>query len=356
MSTCIVQKVGEDLPFFDGVQETTQVGCHIKDMSEASTAEVGQYLSQFNIDETIADAFVLAEASISNIEAAAPEYLQILNANASARGVTTIELVAALMTPDLIVNNTLKDMKKAMSPKGCTSMAFNNGLVGQTHDFDISYLGDHTTVLKTKDALHLVVDGMLFQAMGHHVGIVLNFLGAFAGEGFGPDDKILNMDAIFFAASRKNSVAEVIALLEEYRPAMPMNFTVADNQGDCAAIQVSKAGLNVIRNERGVAYTNHTEETRTALLAEMSYAEANKELSWTFAREDAANLFIAYTPEMTVEAMQYAFNQRPINMCKYDGNGFVTIEAMVFDVMAGCAYVSGDNPRFGNYTKVSLEN
>jgi hypothetical protein len=70
---------------------------------------------------------------------------------------------------------------------------------------------------------------------------------------------------------------------------------------------------------------------------------------------DAANLFLSYSQELTVEGMQYLFNQRPINITKYNDKDFVTVEAMVFNVKEGCAYVSGDNPRLGEYTQVCLD-
>ena len=356
-SSFFAQAVGaetaRDLPFFNGERAAVQQGAVIVDMTGKSAEEIGRYMATAVLDfESITqEALDLAERAVENNKKIAPVYMEIMGEQAKARGVSLVEMLAVGQVMDLKINKSLAGPKLTAPPKGCTTVAFETGLVGQTFDYPISFLNDHTTVLKTEDRMQMFADGMLLPGMGRRVGITVNYLGLYAGEGAQYEDNVVTLDAVTSGATQKNSVQEVIDMLQNYRTPIPYNFTVADADGDYASIEVTRDAIKVSRGERGVAHANHTDNFRDEVLSEMSFSEANQRLFYTFVREDYANLFVSYTPELTIEAMQYLFEQRPVNMTVYKGGDFITVESYVWDLKNGCAYVSGDNPRFGKYTK-----
>ncbi|MGV2987852.1 carcinine hydrolase/isopenicillin-N N-acyltransferase family protein [Vibrio sp. E150_011] len=345
---------GDNLPYFSGEREAVQSGALVLDMSGQSDQQLAKALSEMERLSPNPIVIEAAERAINNNRKLAPEYTKMMEAQAKLKGVSVATLFAAAVNTDWVVNESIKK-GTADTISGCTTVAFNNGIVGQTNDLSLSALTDHTTLVKTDDSLFVVADGAHFQGMGRHVGIVLNFLGEPSGKSGIDADNLVTHDAIFAAAVQQERVEDVINMLKPYSTIVALNFTVVDDKGASAAIEISADGMNVIRGERGVAHANHNQDFRQQMSQLETEYEMNAAFFDTFAREDAANLFLDYSQELSVEGMQYLFNQRPINLTKYNDKDFVTVEAMVFDVKNGCAYVSGDNPRFSEYTKVCLD-
>ncbi|WP_261858696.1 C45 family peptidase [Photobacterium sanguinicancri] len=353
---------GDDLPFFNAERQAVQHGAIVKDMTGQGQVALAQFMATQPLGEFSEPVLKAAQHAVENNRKIAPDYVAMMEASAKIRGVDVAELFASVSQVDYSVNQAVKSSMQAEQDveeiKGCTSIAFNNGIVGQTNDLSLATsLTDHTTVVKTDDSIFVVADGAHFQGMGKHVGIVINFMGAPAGEDGINSENLVTVDAIFAAATQAKSVDAFLNTIKDVRTIIPFNFTLADDQGNHAAVEITvENGVKAIQySDRGSVHANHSADFKQAFLTEHTAIEANTAFFSTFAREAAAANFLDYSPELTVESMQWLFSQRPINMTKYKGKDFVTVEAMIFDTAEGCAYVSGDNPNFAGYSKVCFD-
>lgn len=349
---------GKDLPFFNGMRPGLQTELKVLDFSGRSLHELGGEIAatqpltdKFEYAPSIA--YEKAAIALDNAREFIPGYVKMLETQAKARNLDILDIIAKGINFDLVLDDAILDGLAAKLNKGCTTMAFNNGVVGQTIDLPYSLIDDETTWIKTDNFIGMLEDGVVYQGMGKHIGLTLNHLGA-TSYPTTQSEQLVSVDMLFYAASQKNNVEEVIALFERFRPPVASNFTVADDKGGYAAINVSGDSIVVKRgSNKGVAHTNHIDAVEHKYLkSEADFDKMNKMMGWTFARKEAAELFIKYTPELTVEAMQYAFSQRPINLTVYEGDQFVTVTSYVMDMKQGCVYVAPENPRFSNYTQV----
>ncbi|MDN3680979.1 carcinine hydrolase/isopenicillin-N N-acyltransferase family protein [Vibrio tapetis subsp. quintayensis] len=353
---------GDDLAFFDGQREAVQKGAIVIDVSDQGQHELASIMAKQPLGEFSPEVLKAAERAVENNRKIAPKYVAMMEEAAQLRGIPVAEVFASVSQVDYSVNQAIKASMSASEDvdtmKGCTSVAFNNGIVGQTNDLSLaSSLTDHTTVVKTEDSIFVIADGAHFQGMGKNVGIVINFMGQPAGVEGIDNDELVTVDAVFAAATAAKSVEAFIDTIKDVKTIIPFNFTVADNNGGHAAIEITvENGLNVTQySERGSVHANHSADFKESFLKTNTALEANTAFFSTFAREEAAANFLDYSPELTVESMQWLFSQRPINMTKYNGKDFVTVEAMIFDTVEGCAYVAGDNPNFAGYSQVCFD-
>ncbi|TWT84546.1 hypothetical protein CA13_60260 [Planctomycetes bacterium CA13] len=352
-------KIGDNLSYFHADRETAQTKVIVADFAGKSDVELAKYLSEMErgaAPQNVIDGFKVA---VENNRKIAPKYVAMMEQQAKLRGVPVHQLFAEASVEDWKVIQGVKEAlgagEEIESLNGCTTAAFNTGIVGQNNDLGLDHLTPDTTVIKTDTAIFLPTDGAHFQGMGKHVGIVLNVVVDTGGEeGLGKDN-LVSTDAVFAAATGSKSIDDFKKKITGFTTIVPINFTVADDQGNHAAIRVSNDGLEIVNQRaRGSASGNHSEQLKQELLKKMSLFEANDAFFDTFARESHALAFLDYCPELNVEAMQYLFSERPINLAKYNDKSFVTVETMIFDTVNGCAYVTGDNPRFTKYTKISL--
>jgi hypothetical protein len=349
-------QVGDNLPYFDAQRQTVQKNVEVLDFSTSSSQELAAYLATIPRQQAPKEIVEAFKVAIENNRKIAPEYTEMMEHQAAIRQVPVEQLFAEASVTDWSVNQKIiKSMQQDQAVEelnGCTTVAFNNGIVGQTNDLSINALSDNTTIIKTDSAMFLPTDGAHFQGMGKHVGIVINFLGVTAGDDGLGRSNLVSTDAVFAAATSAKSIQDFINKIEGYSTITPLNFTLADDQGNHAALRIHADGTELISgHSRGVGHANHTENFKQQMLEKMEAFQANQAFFNTFAREQAVYSFLDYSPELTVESMQWLFNKKPINLSKYQGKDFVTVEAMVFDVKNGCAYVSGDNPRFTDYSK-----
>ncbi|MGY5449940.1 hypothetical protein ACVFI8_03145 [Agarivorans sp. MS3-6] len=349
-------KPGDDLPYFDAQRTAQQNTVEVVDFTGKTSQELAAFLalqSRVQAPQHVIDAF---EVAVENNRKIAPDYTAMMEQQATIRGVSVAQLFAEASVTDWQVNQTIikslaanQDVKEL---NGCTTVAFNNGIVGQTNDLSIKNLSSDTMMVKTNDTIFLPTDGAHFQGMGKHVGIVINFLGVTAGEDALGNNNLISTDALFAAATSAASIQDFISKIEGYSTITPLNFTLADDQGNHAAIRIHAEGMELLTGEqRGIGHANHTENFKQQIFESMTPFEANQAFFNTFAREEAVSAFLDYSPELSVESMQWLFNRKPINLSKFQGKDFVTVEAMVFDLKNGCAYVAGDNPRFTDYSK-----
>lgn len=354
---------GDKLDYWNPDRPAVQVGAEVIDLTGKGPDAVAEFLA--TVDRLQADAEVLqiAKNSVANNKKIAPEYAAIMEKQAKIRGVEVHELYAALLQMDWSVNKLLAEAdEKLMAEhftkiRGCTTIAFNDsGIVAQNNDLGISQLQEFPTrIVKTDDVMFIPTDGGHFQGMGKHVGVVLNIMGEPSAKTASVDaDNLVTIDAVFAAITHSKSIEDAISKLEGYTTPVAMNFTVADDSGDSAALEMSAEGLVAVRGAGGVGHANHNAAMKERILGIMPMTEANEIFADSFAREAAAQNFVDFAKEKTVDGMKYILNQKPINITLYDKD-FVTVETMIFDTKNGCAHVSGDNPLFGEYSQVCFD-
>ncbi|MBD0400115.1 hypothetical protein [Flammeovirga sp. EKP202] len=351
------QVAGDNLDYFNAQRQPVQTKVEVLDFTDKSDYQLAEYLSKIDRDTVPSEVLKQYAHVVENNRKIAPEYVAMMEKQAEIRGVDVVQLFAEASYVDVEVSEYGKTkIKKAL--KGCTSMAFNNGIVGQNNDMGIDFLkGAPTVMIRTKNSLFIPTDGAHFQGMGEHVGIVLNtIIDIESGNTLGKDN-IVSTDAVFAMAVQCKSAKEFLEKIEGYATPSPINFTVADDQGNHFAVRVFSDRLEVANhNERGSYSANHTQVTKDAILEKFDIYTANSFTANTFAREDAAGLFLEYTPELSVKSMQHLFSVRPINISKdAPESTFVTVQTMIFDVVNGVAYITPDNPRFVDYTKINLK-
>lgn len=365
-SAAMAQSVpGDKLDYYNPQRAAHQLGANVVDYSGDKQPQLAGYLATLHRLTPEPIVIEIAQNAVNNNRAIAPKYAELMEQQAQIKGLPVHELYAAIAQADWNINKPFiaadDDLallqSAAESMNGCTTLAFaDSGIVGQNNDMGIENLmATETTVIKTDDRIFIATDGGHFQGMGKHVGAVLNFMGEPSAPSATADTpNVVTPDAVFAAITSSKSVEDAYSKLKDYTTPVAISFTVADDSGDHGAIEMTTQGTRLVRGESGIGHANHTREMRTAFLADKTLLEANQVFADTFAREDSANNFINFAKERDVAGMQYILEQKPINITKYDSD-FVTVESMVFDTKAGCAYVSGDNPKFGQYTQVCFE-
>ncbi|WP_221077010.1 C45 family autoproteolytic acyltransferase/hydolase [Agarivorans aestuarii] len=354
-------KAGDKLDYYQPQRAAHQNGAELIDLSGQSAEALAQTLAKFDRLTPDAEVLTLAKNAVANNQAIAPKYAAMMERQAEIRGVEVHELYAAALQMDWSVNKsimqastkqTLSDAATKM--RGCTTLAFaDTGIVAQNNDLGIDHLLNYPTrVIKTDDTIFIPTDGSHFQGMGKHVGVVLNIMGEPSGTTADINTKnIVTIDAVFAAITSSTSVEDAFNKLKHYTTPVAMNFTVADDSGDHGAIEMSVDATVLVRGDGGIGHANHNAKMKQTMLETMSMTEANETFVDSFAREQAAQNFVDFSKEKTVQGMKYILKQKPINITLYDKD-FVTVESMIFDTKQGCAYVSGDNPLFSEYTKV----
>ncbi|AZQ64063.1 hypothetical protein EI427_18060 [Flammeovirga pectinis] len=350
------QVVGDNLDYFNAQRQAVQTTVKVIDFSDKTNYQLAEYLSKIDRDTVPSEVLEQYAAVVENNRKIAPEYVAMMEMQAKMRGVNVVQLFAEASYVDVEVSEYGKTkIKQAL--KGCTSLAFNNGIVGQNNDMGIDFLeGTPTVMIRTKNSLFIPTDGAHFQGMGEHVGIVLNTIIDLESGNTLSKDNIVSTDAVFAMAVQCKSADEFLKKMEGFATPSPINFTIADDKGNHYAVRIFEDRIEVANHDaRGSYSANHTQATKDAMLEKFDIYTANSYTSNTFAREEAAGSFLKYTPELTVGAMQHVFSVRPINISKdAPESTFVTVQTMIFDVANGIAYITPDNPRFVEYTKVEL--
>ena len=157
------KQVGDDLAFFDDTIAAKQVGAIVKDFTGKSTKDIASFMASYEPEKPSEAAIVVAKLAIENNTNIAPEYMDLMQEQADIRGVSLVEMIAVASTIDIAVNDSIKESMN-IAPKGCTTVAFNTGIVGQTNDLPIDSLTDNSTVIKTGDYMHLMTDGAFSKA------------------------------------------------------------------------------------------------------------------------------------------------------------------------------------------------
>ena len=287
-----------------------------------------------------------------NTKALNPDYIATLESIAGEMGVDSRELFALAQTDYAVVQLIKKGQQTDVKAAGCTSMAFSDtGIVGQTNDL-ASLDGGVGIILHKDDSIVTMTGfGPAGQTLGKNVGVVINFLGADT-EGVDVDSTLATgMGGLVEAAAKTDSVEDALKLVEEHRPIVGMNFTIADKAGDFVSVEMSKDGLLVTRGDNGVAHANHSlregneENFRAGLGGE--FRDQTIKSSYTFWRQEAADTFLKHTPEKNVDAMKNIFNQKPIAQSAAYGSDFITVNTVVMDTKAGCMNYA---PGIGEWT------
>ncbi|OHX68227.1 C45 family peptidase [Flammeovirga pacifica] len=350
------QKIGDNLSYFYAERTAGQETVDVIDVY--SVEEEAQYLAKQPRTKASEDLIAQIQSTKENARKVNPEYAALMERQAEIRGVDVTHLYAATSIDDVLILQSLRKSGKVLDEtiRGCTTIAFDNGIVGQNNDMGLAYLEKRTEVVRTDNRIYYSTNGGHFQGMGKNVAITINFLATVDLHDNLGQDNLLSTDVILATATQANSVADFVEKMEGYEPIVPLSFTVADRFGHHAVVRMTKDGIKIVNKEdRGSASANHNDEIKEMMFKKYSKPEANAICMDSFARETAALNYLTYTTTLDVDAMKYMLEHRPLNMSKDDDHKtFVTVESMVFDIKTGTAWVTGDNPRFAGWTKVKL--
>ncbi len=300
------------------------------------------------------------ETSFANSKKLNPDYIGTLESIAKEVNMPAIELFALAQTDFATVQSLKAGEDPDVDVSGCTTMAFTDtGIVGQTND--LASLDGGATLILQKDDTIVSMTGFApsGQTLGKNVGVVINFIGLDT-EGVDINSEIAtDMGALVEAAAKTENIDAAIALIEQHRPVVGINFTMADKFGNAASVEMSKDGLLITRGENGVAHANHSlregnEEQMRATLGD-TFREQTIASSFTFWRQEAATNFIKHTPEKNVDAMKYMFNQKPFAQTAAYGSDFITINTTVMDVKEGCFNQAGGVTEWNDYVQVCFD-
>ncbi len=288
-----------------------------------------------------------------------PEYFETFESLAKAIGKDKYYLFALSQT-DLITSavvggvKTLAELRVYQS--GCTSAAFNgSGIVGQTNDL-ASLDGGVNIIIKKKDIIYTTLGGFTGggQAVGEHVGVVINFIGG-DSTGHSPAESV-DMGAAVVAAAKADNVEAAIQWLSTNRVPVGINFTLADKYGDAATVEITEEATLVRRAEKGVGHANHSLRGNVDLShLGKNTAEINKNTGWSLWRQQAVDTFISYTPEQNSEALKTLFSQKPIAQTAAYGSDFITVSTVVIDSKAGCLEFAPGITLWNDFKKVCLK-
>lgn len=253
-------------------------------------------------------------------------------------------------------NTVFSDMLKGRG--GCTTAAWDNGIVGGNEDFASIWGG--TSSLVTSD--DLMFEGTYYgayRAQGKHLGLVVNTLVADSlGDGA---NGLPHPIIIASIVKRAQSVPEAMSLLEQIKGESPFNYTMADDKGNAIAYNILKkdASTTVEPVNGAVTHTNHRTSSKEKMLEAWGndYQLANSNFGYSIARREAADLLTRIVPndERNAESMKTILRTQPILMKAARGEDFGTIYSFVMDVPQGCIYMTPDRPDLTDYKKVCFK-
>lgn len=292
-------------------------------------------------------------------KAANPEYFETFESLADAIGKDKYYLFALSQT-DLVVSAVVGGVKTLaelnVKNSGCTTAAFTDtGIVGQTNDL-ASLDGGVNVIIKKAGIVYTTLGGFTGggQAVGEHVGVVINFIGG-DSTGHNPAESV-DMGAAVTGAAKAKNVDEAIQWLSENRVPVGLNFTLADKYGDAATVEITEEATLVRRDDKGVGHTNHSLRGNVDLShLGNNKAEIDKNSSWSLWRQEAVNTFIEYTPEKNTDALKSLFSQKPIAQTAAYGSDFITVSTVVIDSKAGCMEFAPGVTQWNNFQKVCIK-
>lgn len=166
---------------------------------------------------------------------------------------------------------------------------------------------------------------------------------------------------IMAIAAKIDNVYKLPALFAALKTNGAYSPSFVDLKNQIITIEITNKGNKVIDGTKKgyVVHTNHPigEEKRLV----KKYAQGNRQLfdnlsANTLWRLATAKLRAIYNPTKSVDALKNLFSIKPILMQGYKGNAFITTNAIIHDLKAGCTYGTTWSPNLQDFTKVCFVN
>ena len=246
---------GDDLDFFHPERKSVQVsplniidirGKELSDpiVVKAAELDVAHELEQLESSPAKEIAQSMAPFAIANERKLVPEFVAMMEAHARNAGVNLEVLYASSLNPDLEIEVGIGvDFSEQLRLiKGCTTMAFPNGLVGQTLDWPVESINDNTSVLLSDQVIATMGGAAIYQQMGRNVGVTVNHMGGLSDPDPRDPQNVVSLGAMLYAMALSDSVDHAIKIAEKYTTPIAFNFTLADKGGSTALVEMLAGG------------------------------------------------------------------------------------------------------------------
>jgi hypothetical protein len=296
-----------------------------------------------------------------------PNVVNFYNGIADAAGFTSDEVYMAAWASDgmfaydmhAIVKDAFPKLRKATeSYRGCTAIAWNNGIMGQNQDMPIA-LGGYGAIWKSAEIIVQAPEPLFMGiSMTKSVGVTINTIDPF---NLGDLEDGMPLSGVSLGLLTKFDNAQDIA---DYMDGIKINsapaFQLSDTSGHALTVE-AKSGNNVVidGSAKGfVVHANHPVGLEEVLVNRLAHGNAkafDSVVAQTTWRQAHAEAFAMYSPYQTVAALQDVFKQKPLLKAPYKGNGFVSTNSIIHDLHKGCSYGTTWIPTMQDYTKVCFD-
>ncbi|PKG74205.1 hypothetical protein CXF83_11050 [Shewanella sp. Choline-02u-19] len=253
----------------------------------------------------------------------------------------------------------LADLKESTDKtRGCTAIGWDNGVIGQNQDMPIS-LGGHGAILKSADLIvHAPEPFFNAIAMGRGLSTTANTVDAFHASAL--EDGV-PMSGLAMAMANKFDDANVAKdTLQDIRTNSAVALGLSDLKGNVMHIE-NQLGKNIVLDGtlRGyTVHTNHPIGQEQALVDTYANGDAQAfdyAVKTTLWRNEHAEVAAKFSPTKDVAALKDLFLQKPLLKSPYEGNEFVTTNAIIHDLNEGCTYGTTWMPSMQEYTQVCFD-
>ena len=296
-----------------------------------------------------------------------PNVVNFYNGMADATGFTSDEVYMAAWASDGmfaydvqgIVKDALPKLRKATeSNRGCTAIAWNNGIMGQNQDMPIA-LGGYGAIWKSGEIIvHAPEPFFMGIAMSKNVGATINTIDTFnLGD---LEDGMPLSGASLGLLSKFDNAWDIAKYMDDIKINSAPAYQLSDTSGNALTVE-AKRGINVVidGSSKGfVVHANHPVGLEEVLVNRHAHGNAkafDSVVAQTIWRQTHAEAFAMYSPYQTVAALQDVFSQKPLLKAPYKGNGFVSSNSIIHDVNEGCSYGTTWLPSMQDYTKVCFD-
>ncbi|MGF1777856.1 hypothetical protein [Vibrio nomapromontoriensis] len=296
-----------------------------------------------------------------------PELIDFYSGVADASGFTTDEVYLTVWAMDGLFAMNIQDVassgllalqEAAGKTRGCTTIGWSNGVLGQNQDMPVSLAG-YGAIWKSNGVIVHAPEPLFTSiVMGRDLATAVNTVDAFYAGGLEAGVPISGV--LLAMATKFDNVMSAKETLDRLEVNAAYATSFADKKGQIITV-VNKRGSNDVINgavKGYVTHTNHPLGKEKALIDH--YANGNASLfdyavKTTIWRNEVAESHAKYSPEKSVTALKDIFKQKPLLKAPYEGNAFVTTNSIIHDLSAGCSYGTTWLPTMQEYTKVCFD-
>nr|CBA71590.1 conserved hypothetical protein [Arsenophonus nasoniae] len=256
-------------------------------------------------------------------------------------------------------DNALKKMAELKkNGSACTAIGWSNGILGQTQDMNVAYSGWGAIWQSPDLIVHAPTPFFTSIVMGKKLATTTNII---EGLRQGSGKNGVPISAVLMAIVAKNdNVYKIPAIFTDLKTNGAYSPSFVDLNNQIITIEITDKGNKVIDGtQKGyIVHTNHPIGEEKWMV--QKYAQGNWRLfdnlfANTLWRLNTAKLRAIYSPEKSIDALKDLFRSKPVLMQGYKGNAFVTTNAIIHDLRAGCTYGTTWSPKLQEFTKVCFE-